>query len=71
MDNEKQYFFTQNIVTKLSEIWVGDPGSGKSVPVVKNSRIPDTDQQQWPSHFLQIFFVVSLRNCLRKYTNLL
>jgi hypothetical protein len=42
--------FTQKIVTKLSKIWVWDPGSGKSysgsrIQGSKRHRIPDPDPQ--------------------------
>jgi hypothetical protein len=42
--------FTQQIVTKLSKIWVWDPGSGKNPfripdPGVKKAPIPDPDPQ--------------------------
>jgi hypothetical protein len=39
---------TQNIVTKLSKIWVWDPGSGKNLFRIQGSRshrIPDPDPQ--------------------------
>jgi hypothetical protein len=44
--------FTQKIVTKLSKIWVWDPGSGKKpsrIPIQrsKRHRIPDPDPQHW------------------------
>jgi hypothetical protein len=44
--------FTKKIVTKLSKIWVWDPGSGKNLfripdPGVKRHRIPDPDPQHW------------------------
>jgi hypothetical protein len=49
--------FTQKIVTKLSKIWVWDPGSGKNLFRIPNpgfrgqksigSWIPDPDPQHW------------------------
>ncbi len=44
--------FTQKIVTKLSKIWVWDPGSGKvysgsRIQESKRHRIPDPDPQHW------------------------
>jgi hypothetical protein len=49
--------FTQKFVTKLSKIWIWDPGSGirkKPIPdpgargqKVTGSRIPDPDPQHW------------------------
>ncbi len=42
--------FTQKIVTKLSKIWVWDPGSGKNLSLIQGSkrhRIPDPDPQHW------------------------
>jgi hypothetical protein len=42
--------FTQKIVTKLSKIWVWDPGSGKNLFRIhgsKRHRIPDPDPQHW------------------------
>jgi hypothetical protein len=42
--------FTQKIVTKLSKIWIWDPGSGKNlfrIPRPKRHRIPDPDPQHW------------------------
>ncbi len=41
--------FTQKIVTKLSKIWVWDPGSGKNL-----FRIPGPDTQHWNK--LLLFF---------------
>ncbi len=38
-------FFTQKIVTKLSKIWVWDPGS--LIQGSKRHRIPDPDPQHW------------------------
>jgi hypothetical protein len=43
--------FPQNIVNKLSKIWVWDPGSGKNlfrIPESKKHRILDPDPQHWP-----------------------
>ncbi len=44
--------FTQKIVTKLSKIWVWDPGSGKNLfripdQGVKKAPDPGTDPQHW------------------------
>ncbi len=44
--------FIQKIVTKLSEIWGWDPGSGKNLSRIpdqgwKRHRIPDPDPQHW------------------------
>jgi hypothetical protein len=44
--------FTQKIDTKLSKIWVWDPGSRKNLfripnPGSKRHRIPDPDPQHW------------------------
>jgi hypothetical protein len=49
--------FTQNIVTRLSKIWVWDPGSeirdpektysGSRIQESKRHRIPDPDPQHW------------------------
>jgi hypothetical protein len=36
--------YNKKIVTKLSKIWVWDPGSGKNL-----FRIPDPDPQHWDS----------------------
>jgi hypothetical protein len=49
--------FNPKIVSKLSKIWVGDPGSRKKFPrsdpdqgVKKTHRIPDTDPQHCPDN---------------------
>jgi hypothetical protein len=45
--------FTQKIVSKLSKIWVWDPGSGKNlfrIPESKRHRIPDPDPQHCTPH---------------------
>jgi hypothetical protein len=52
--------FTQKIVTKLSKIWVWDPGteiqdpektySGSRIQGSKRHRIPDPDPQHWKFH---------------------
>ncbi len=42
--------FTQKIVTKLSKIWVWDPGSGKNlfrIPDPGVKKAPDPDPQHW------------------------
>jgi hypothetical protein len=49
--------FTPEIFTKLSKIWVLDPGSGKNLfripdPRVKKHRIPDPDPQHWSYLYL-------------------
>jgi hypothetical protein len=46
-------FFTQKIVTKLSKIWIWDPGSGKTysgsrIHGSKRHRIPNPDPQHCP-----------------------
>ncbi len=43
-------FSTQNIVIKLSKIWVWDPGTGKiifRVPDPGAKKAPDPDPQHW------------------------
>ncbi len=48
--NYRTFHFTQKIVTKLSKIWVWDPGSGKNLFRIQESkrhRIPDPDPQHW------------------------
>ncbi len=56
--------FTQKIVTKLSKIWLWDPGSeirdpektssGSRIQGSKRHRIPDPDPQYWPSLWISL-----------------
>jgi hypothetical protein len=44
------YLFTPKIVTKLSKIWLWDPGSGKNllrIPDPGVKKAPDPDPQHW------------------------
>ena len=55
---ELKNFLPQKIVTKLSKIWVWEPGSGKNLfripdPGVKRHRIPD------PQHWYHVFIAVT------------
>jgi hypothetical protein len=55
----------KKFVTKLSEIWVWDPGCGKNssrIQVSKKHRIPEPD----PQHCIHVGFCVSLKLFIEK-----
>ncbi len=66
--------FTQKIVTKLSKIWVCDPGSeirdpkntysGFRIQGSKRHRIPDPDPQHWQQYLAMLF-----KCCLMPWNN--
>ncbi len=48
---------TQKIFTKLSNIWVWDPGSGKNllrIPDPGVKKAPDPDPQHWVNYFYSL-----------------
>ena len=59
--------YAQKIVTKLSKIWVWDPGSVKSlfrIPDPGVKKAPDPDQQHWflfslSADFFQVSFFIA------------
>ena len=61
--------FTQKIVTKLSKIWVRDPGSGKNlfrIPDPGVKKAPDPGSATLVSRSLKVSLVVTIEKILLK-----